>query len=338
MIGCAVLGATGAVGQRFIHLLRDHPWFRVEAVVASDARQGRRYGDEVAWFLDADVPDAVANLALATVDELDAATTPLVFSALPGGAAAEVERALAARGFRVFTNARDLRMDADVPLLIPEINGVDLRAVQGPGFVVANGNCSGIILTLALAPLLQRFDIDAVDVTTMQALSGAGNPATVDLDSEDNVLPYIAGEEEKLETEPHRILGTRFPIRATCTRVHVPDGHFESVHVTLAREVTTDEVTQAFTAFRGPDDVHALPSAPKQPIHVSADPAGPQPKHDVNAENGMAVTVGRIRVDGRHVRFVLLGHNTVRGAAGQSILNAEYAHSLGLLGPDVDAA
>ncbi len=329
-IGCAVLGATGAVGQRFIHLLQQHPWFQVAAVVASPAAAGQPYGARVKWFLPGTVPKSVEALALQNMDDLDPSVTPVVFSALPGGQAGAIERALAARGFRVFTNARDLRMEPDVPLLIPEINGHALNP-EGPGFVVANGNCSGIILTLALAPLHAAFGIHSVDVTTMQALSGAGNPATVQLDSESNVLPHIDGEEDKLQTEPHKVLGTQFPIRATCTRVDVPDGHLESVHVVLNRPVSDAEVAEAFASFRGPEAMRNLPSAPHQPIHVLTEANRPQPKHDLMLENGMAVGVGRIRVGGPHLRFVLLGHNTVRGAAGQSILNAEWARERGLL-------
>lgn len=332
MTRCAILGATGAVGQRFIHLLHGHPTIQVAAVVASESRDGQAYGDAADWRMPEPLDPAVAGLVLESIESLDPAVTPLVFSALPGGIAGPAETALAARGFKVFTNASDHRMDADVPLLIPEVNPESLELVRGkPGCIVANGNCSGIILTLAIAPLAQTFGIKEMDVTTMQARSGAGHPATVDLDTSDNVLPFIGGEEDKLETEPHKVLGTDFPIRATCTRVDVSDGHFESVHVRLGRSVTVDEVASTFAGFRGSSAVAACPSAPEQPIHVTRDDARPQPKLDRDLEGGMAVSVGRIRVQGDRAQFLVLGHNTVRGAAGQSILNAEFAQASGLL-------
>lgn len=329
MIGCAILGATGAVGQRFIHLLQGHALFQIQALVASDANAGRPYREATEWLMDGPLPEAVGDLPLCRTSELDPGRTPLVFSALPGGVAGPVESELAARGFRVFTNASDHRMGPDVPLLIPEVNPGHLDGVAPGGFIVANGNCSGIILTLALAPIHRAFGIRELDVTTMQARSGAGHPDRVDLDTGDNILPFIGGEEEKLETEPHKVLESDFPIRATCTRVDVSDGHFESVHARLERPATAEQVAAAFAEFRGPSDVAACTFAPAQPIHVLDD--GPEPKHHRDLERGMAISVGRIRVDGDHLRFLLLGHNTVRGAAGQSILNAEYAHARGLL-------
>lgn len=331
-IGCAILGATGAVGQRFIQLLNEHPTFHIQAVVASNANAGRRYHEAADWRMPGPLPDSVGGLPLQTATDLDPATTPVVFSALPGGIAGPVESDLASRGFKVFTNARDHRMDPDVPLLIPEVNPEHLAPVRGrDGFIVANGNCSGIILTLALAPIQRAFGIASLDVTTMQARSGAGHPDRVDLDTADNVLPFIGGEEDKLETEPHKVLGTDFPIHATCTRVDVSDGHFESIHARIQRPATADDVADAFRSFRGPEEVAACPSAPRQPIHVLDGDDAPQPKRHRDLEDGMAVSVGRIRVDGDHVRFLLLGHNTVRGAAGQSILNAEYAAARNLL-------
>lgn len=334
-IGCAVLGATGMVGQRFIERLADHPWFEVGAVVASDANVGRPYGDVVDWCLDCPVPTSVAGLPLQSIEAIHGdADLPLIFSALPSGAAGPAESRLASAGHMVCTNASAHRMDPDVPLLIPEVNAAASTILPSTGGgIVANGNCSGIILTLALAPLAQAFGIDSVDVTTMQARSGAGHPDRVDLDTDGNVLPFIAGEEEKLQMEPQKTLGVDFPVRATCTRVHVRDGHLESVHVRLRRPATETAVREAFTSFRGPPEVRSLPSAPERPIHVLDGDDAPQPRRDVDVGGGMAVTVGRIRVDGPHVRFLVLGHNTVRGAAGQSVLNAEYLHAQGRLVP-----
>lgn len=339
MIGCAVVAATGAVGQRFIERLADHPTFRIEALCASERSQGKRYVDATDWLLDGDVPDAVAGIEVTDQRSLDPDVTPIVFSALPTAQAGPMEADLAQRGFTVFTNASPHRMDPDVPLLIPEVNPGHLALLDeqvGPGAIIANGNCSGIILTLALAPLHRAFGIKDVDVTTLQGLSGAGYPGVPSLDVIDNVVPFIGGEEDKLETEPQKTLGepgkaAAFTVRPTCTRVPVREGHLESVHVRLGREVSEDEVRAAFADFCGPDDVAGLPSAPGRPIHVMDAPDRPQPRRDRDLEHGMAVSVGRIRVDGDHVRFIVLGHNTVRGAAGQSVLNAEYVVARGLL-------
>jgi aspartate-semialdehyde dehydrogenase len=264
---------------------------------------------------------------------------------LPSGAAGPLESDLAKRGCKVFTNARDHRMDADVPLLVPEINPehIDLvRRQPGPGWIIANGNCSAIALELALAPLQRAFGIAGVDVTTLQALSGAGYPGVAALDITDNIVPFISGEEEKLAAEPEKTLGRLtargvqplpLNIIATCTRVNVRDGHTLSIHARLAKKATLAGVRHAFASFEGPSEVRGLPSAPRCPVHVLEGPDRPQPRRDRGLEGGMAVSVGRLRLsdDGRLLRFVALGHNTVRGAAGQSILNAEFAHAKGLL-------
>lgn len=347
-IGVAVLGAPGAVGQRFIERLHDHPTFRIEALVGQSS-VGQPYREAANWILDGDVPASVADLVVTDLEALDPAAAPVVFSALPGKVARETESALAEAGHKVFTNASAHRMDPDVPLLIPEVNADHLRMVEaqpGPGFIVANGNCSGIVLTLALAPLHRAFGLQSLDVTTMQGLSGAGYPGVSGLDVIDNIVPFIGGEEDKLETEPQKTLGVLagtgrdaavtpavFTVRATCTRVPVREGHFESVHATLAEPTTAEAVRAAFAEFTGPADVAGLHSAPARPIHVLDAPDRPQPRRDRDLEAGMAVSVGRIRLDaaGTGVRFVVLGHNTVRGAAGQSVLNAEYAAAKGLL-------
>jgi aspartate-semialdehyde dehydrogenase len=318
----AVLGATGMVGQRFIQLLRDHPWFELHQLAASSRSVGKKYADAANWQLDGEpIENTVCSL-----EDVEKGDARVVFSALPSGLAEKWERRLEAAGKAVFTNAGDLRMAPDVPLLIPEINGDQLEQIKGPGFIIANGNCSGIILTLALAPLV-KFGIEEVHVTTFQGLSGAGYPGVSALDVVDNVVPFIGGEEEKLVEEPCKTLGVAFPVYPTCARVPVREGHLESVHVKLARAVTEQEIAEAMTTFPGID----LPSGPKQPIMVTYAADRPQPRRDRDNGAGMSVTVGRIRNQGPWTRFFVLGHNTVRGAAGQSVLNAEAAKVAGLL-------
>ncbi len=347
-VGVAILAATGAVGQRFIQLLDGHPTFEVRCVVASERSEGKSYAEATRWMLDTPMPADVAGLVVEDLEGLLARDDiQVAFSALPSRVAGPVETRLAAAGLAVFTNASDHRMTPNVPLLIPEVNPEHLALLdkqETPGFVVANGNCSGIILTLALAPLYREFGIEDLHVTTLQGLSGAGYPGVSALDVVDNVVPYIGGEEDKLETEPQRTLGTIggdgfvkhavFTCYPTATRVPVREGHLESAHVRLGRAVTLEEVREAFEAFRGPAEVAGLPSAPRQPIHVLDAPDRPQPRRDRDVEAGMAVSVGRLRLsdDGRVLQFLVLGHNTVRGAAGQSILNAEFVHARGLVG------
>jgi aspartate-semialdehyde dehydrogenase len=340
-IPVAVLGATGAVGQRFVALLAEHPWFRLARLVGDDSA-GRSYADVVRWMGDGAVP---ASAQAMRIEALEAPGLPeVVFSALPAGVAGPIESRLAGAGHKVFTNARDHRMDADVPLVIPEVNPDHLGLLEGRkgGWIVANGNCTAIVLALALAPLQRAFGLDEVHVTTMQALSGAGYPGVPAVDITDNVLPFIRGEEEKVESEPQKTLGrlagdrvepAGIPIHATCTRANVREGHFESVHVKLARKASMDEVKAAWREFRGPPEVQGLPTAPKQPIHLHEAEDRPQPRRDRWLEGGMAVSVGRVRLgaDGRSLRFVCLGSNTVRGAAGASVLNAELCKVRGLL-------
>lgn len=343
-VGVAVLGATGAVGQRFVERLQDHPWFELRALVG-DGSVGRTYGEAVTWLPSTPLHPGIARRRITSLSELDPADVGVVFSALPSGKAGPVESDLAARGFAVFTNARDHRMDDDVPLLLPEVNPdhLDLAARQpGPGFIVANGNCSAIILTLGLAPLHRSFGVEDVHVTTLQGLSGAGYPGVSALDILDNVVPYIGGEEEKLATEPRKTFGRLgngaiapdgLRIQATCTRVAVREGHLITVHARLARRVALAEVLAAWECFAAAPEVAALPSSPARPIEVRPEADRPQPRRDRDAGAGMAVSVGRVRLDedGRGLRFVVLGHNTVRGAAGQSVLNAEFALVRGLL-------
>lgn len=341
-----VLGATGAVGQRFIQLLTDHPWFEVAEVAASDRSAGKLYRDACGWRLAGAPPDAVARLAVTTCD--GPFRSRLLFSGLDSSVAGELESALAAKGHAVVSNARNHRMDPDVPLLIPEVNPGHLEALPvqrrrtGGGYIVTNPNCSVVGLALALAPLHGSFGIESAAVVTLQALSGAGYPGVASMDIADNVIPFIGGgEEEKIETEPRRILGAfadgsfvpaDFPISASVHRVNVSDGHTMAVFVRLTRKATPEDAGRALAAFRGEPQERRLPSAPERPIHVLAEPDRPQPRLDRDREQGMAISVGRIRKDAVFdLKLEVLVHNTIRGAAGAAILNAELLQSRGLL-------
>jgi aspartate-semialdehyde dehydrogenase len=334
-----VLGATGAVGQRFVELLDGHPWFEVVELVASDRSAGRAYGEAVNWKISAGPPAAVSGLVLKGLE--DRLESRVLFSALPAEVAGPVEERLAAAGHAVFSNARNHRMDPDVPLMIPEVNPDHAAMIHHQrrrrgwqrGLLVTNPNCSTIHLTLALKPLCDHFGLRAVLVTTMQALSGAGYPGVASLDALDNLVPYIGMEEEKMASEPLKLLGglrdDRFvdadvAISATCTRVAVRDGHTESVAVALRRPAALEEVAAALAGFRARPQALGLPSAPARPVVVMSQPDRPQPVLDRLVERGMATVVGRLRpCPVLDYKFVLLGHNTIRGAAGASILNAE---------------
>lgn len=346
-IKCGVLGATGAVGQRFIQLLASHPWFEVVVVAASDNSAGKTYGEAARWHVSPDMPPAVRNLIVQPVEPgLDC---ELIFSALPGDVAGPTELAFASAGYAVSTNASAHRMAADVPLLIPEINADHLSLIAGQkkgrrwerGFIVANPNCSTIHMTLALKPLHDAFGLRKVMVTTMQAVSGAGYPGVPSLDIVDNVIPYIGGEEPKMETEPLKILGRAagdsvewadFKISAACNRVAVRDGHLEAVTVELNDKPSLEDLTEALATFQGEPQVLRLPSAPAWPIIVRRESNRPQPMLDRDVESGMASVVGRIRPDNIFdYKFMVLGHNTIRGAAGGAILNAELLVAKGYL-------
>jgi aspartate-semialdehyde dehydrogenase len=343
-IPVGILGATGAVGQRFIQLLAGHPWFEVTEVAASERSAGHRYADACHWLLPTPTPTAVRDLIVRPLEpELDC---QLVFSALPSAVAGPAEQRFAQAGYTVCSNAASHRMDEDVPLLIPEVNADHTALIERqrhqrgwPGLIATSSNCSSIGLTLALAPLHLAFGLRAASVVTMQAVSGAGYPGVPSLNILDNVIPFIGGEEEKLEQEPTKMLGTlqkrskaagpavlpaSFVLSAQCNRVPVRDGHTECVSIEFERRVEVDEVITALEGFRGPTEVADLPSSPEQPILVRREADRPQPNLDRGAGDGMSVSVGRVRpcpVLG--VKFVLLGHNTVRGAAGGSIHNAE---------------
>ena len=345
-ISVGILGATGAVGQRFVQLLADHPWFEIAELAASDRSAGKPYREACRWRLPTALPDAVASRVVQTTDK--PFRSKVLFSGLDSSVAGDVETMLAGRGHAVISNARNHRMDADVPLLIPEVNpdhldavAVQQRRTHG-GYIVTNPNCSVAGLAMALAPLHRSFGLESVAVVTLQALSGAGYPGVASLDATDNVIPYIGGgEEEKIETEPRRILGAfrddafelaKFQVSSSVHRVAVSDGHTMAIFVKLAKKASPEEAGGVLAAFRGEPQERKLPFAPRSPIHVLTEPDRPQPRLDRDREHGMAVSVGRIRGDAVYdLRLEALVHNTIRGAAGAAILNAELLQARGLL-------
>ncbi len=349
-IPVAVLGATGMVGQRFLALLADHPWFEVTVVAGSERSLNQRYGDAVVWRLPSAPPPAVLDLPVVAPDA--AFDAPLAFSALPASVANTVELLLAERGHVVFSNASSHRMAEDVPLLVAEVNAGHLSLLKTqqakrnwPGWLVTNGNCSTIEIALALKPLDDAFGLRRVQVTTLQAISGAGYPGVASYDMLDNVIPYIGQEEEKVESETRKILGTYqegavvpapITMSAQCNRVAVREGHLACISVELKRDsVTSADLVEAWRAFQAEPQECKLPSAPQPPIIVREEQDRPQPLYDRDAGGGMAITVGRVRpcpILGH--KFIVLGHNTIRGAAGASILNAELLLARGWLGPD----
>lgn len=337
-IPVSILGATGTVGQKFVRLLADHPWFEVVAVAASSASAGKTYGDVVRWRETVPLSQRISGL---TIQEC---TPPLpgriVFSAVDAEAAGPVEQAFARSGALVVTNTRTHRMDEDVPLLIPEVNADHLALVDCQtasrgwrGAILANPNCSTAALALALAPLHRAFGIEQLFVSTMQAVSGAGYPGVASLDIVGNVIPHIGGEEEKIERESRKILGTLvngavepadFALSVHANRVAVVDGHMATVSVGFKRRVRPEEAAEVIRDFRGPAHIGGLPSSPTPPIELDGRPDRPQPRLDIDRGNGMAVTVGRLRACPMlDLRLVVLGHNTVRGAAGQGVQIAE---------------
>ncbi len=325
-----ILGATGAVGQRFVQLLADHPWFEIKHFCASEKSAGKLYKDVVNWKVSASIPEQFANLKVELCKPpLDA---KIVFSALDSSIAGEIEEDFAKAGYIVVSNSKNHRMDSDVPLLIPEINPDHLSLIDdqkkrwgSDGFIVTNPNCTTVGLTMVLKPLHDAFGIKEVVVTTMQALSGAGYPGVASLDALDNVIPFISDEEEKVETEPLKILGdSSIKISAHCNRVSVRDGHLETVTLSFAKKPKVEEVIKVLEDFKGlPQDLN-LPSAPKQPIVYLSNADRPQPVLDRDTGKGMSVVVGRVRKSNvMDIRLTLLVHNTIRGAAGAAILNAE---------------
>ena len=334
-IGVRVLGATGSVGQRFVALLAEHPWFEVRAVCASERSVGRPYRDAVRWIQDEPIPAAIAEMEVTPCEPTN--TAALAFSALDADVATDIERACARAGEHVVSNARSHRMEPDVPLLVPEVNpgALELLATQdrGPGKIVTNPNCSTIGLTLALAPLERAFGVERVHVVTLQALSGAGLTGPTGYETTDNVIPFISGEEDKLVIETAKIFDREIPVSAACNRVGVIDGHSMCVSVTLGSNPSAADIEDAWRPYRRAPQELALPSAPERPIVVLDDADGPQPRKHRELEKGMATVVGRLRpCELLGWKFVGLSHNTLRGAAGGSILAAELALARGAIG------
>ena len=338
-----ILGATGTVGQRFAQLLDGHPQFEITAMAASDRSAGKRYAEACAWKLPGSIPASVRDIVVQPIEpplECD-----LVFSSLPSSVARETEEAFARAGYPVISNSSSYRMDEDVPLLIPEINADHLGLIEKQrqnrgftsGFIVTNPNCAVVSFAPPLAALHRKFGVESVIVTTMQAISGAGYPGVASMDITDNVFPYIAGEEPKVETEAQKILGdfvdgairkADFTVSAQCFRVNVIDGHTASVRVNLKETATLEDVVDAMKTFPSLD----LHSSPKHFIDVTDEPSRPQPRLDRDNGNGMTITVGRVFPDNIYdYRFVALSHNTVRGAAGCAVLNAELLISKGII-------
>jgi aspartate-semialdehyde dehydrogenase len=342
-----ILGATGMVGQRFIQLLENHPWFEVTWLAASDRSSGKLYGEAAKWKLDTPLPERIARMTVSPATP-DGAPT-IIFAALDADIAREMEPAFAAAGCAVVSNSSAFRMHPDVPLVIPEVNADHLSLIEeqswrkkSGGYIVTNPNCSAIGLVLALKPIEDRFGIEAVFVSTMQAVSGAGYPGVASLDIMGNVVPFIKNEEEKLQEETLKLLGTwnghavdplDAKLSAHCNRVPVEDGHMESVSIKLRTRATREQLLAAWSEF-APLAGQGLPSAPKQPVEFVTAEDRPQPRLDRMRGNGMASTVGRLRPCSLFDwKLTVLSHNTIRGAAGAAILNAEILAKLGKLDP-----
>ncbi len=340
-----ILGATGTVGQRFVQLLADHPWFELRWLAASDRSAGKRYAEAAAWQLEGAPPPRFADLA---VEECVPGRGPrVVFSSMSGAQAGEIEAAFAAAGHLVITNSSHFRMAEDVPLLVPEINPehlallpVQRRRRAWEGAIVTNPNCAVMVLVMALAPL-RRFGLERVLVTTLQAVSGAGYPGVPSLDVLGSVIPYIGGEEPKVESEPQKILGELadevvrplpFKVSAACNRVAAVDGHLVAASIEFTERPERAALLAALAGFSGVPQERRLPSAPSRPIHVLEAPDRPQTRKDAGLERGMATAVGRVReCPVLHYKLVALSHNVLRGAAGAALLNAELMASEGLL-------
>lgn len=334
-IPVGILGATGSVGQKFIELLQNHPWFEITALAASDRSSHRPYREAVNWFMPTPIPPNIASMPVQRCEP--GLECKIVFSGLDSSVAGEIETKFAQAGSIVISNSKNHRFDADVPLLIPEVNSDHLEIVKyqkyGQGMILTNPNCSTLGLAMALKPLIDNFGIEAVNVVTLQALSGAGYPGIPGLDCLDNVLPFIQGEEKKIETEPLKILGNYengnitnidLKISAQCNRVAVLDGHLECVSVKLKTKATTDEIKKVWHNFSGEPQQLNLPFAPQKPLHYFEQENFPQPRLHRNIDKGMAVSIGRLReCNIFDFKFVLLSHNTIRGAAGGTILMAE---------------
>jgi aspartate-semialdehyde dehydrogenase len=335
----AVLGATGAVGQAFIRLLADHPWFELTEVAASERSAGRPYGEAATWIGDDALPSRIADMTVLPCDP-ERVRAEIVFSALDSSVAGEAELAFAKAGKFVLSNAKNHRMAPDVPLVIAEVNASHLDVLEAQrrrrgwaGGIVTNGNCATIVAAMALAPIHERFGITKCILTTLQAVSGAGYPGVPTLDILGNVIPLITDEEPKIEAELQKFLGTvagdeirsaPFPVSAQANRVPVEHGHTVCISVGLSRSADAVEVENALATWRGDESARGLPSAPERPLVVADKPDRPQPRRDVDMGKGMTVVVGRVRSDPvLDVKLVAMGHNIIRGAAGASVLNAE---------------
>lgn len=344
-LSIGILGATGMVGQRYIQLLENHPWFEIAWLAASDRSSGKPYGEAVKWRLETPLPERIAKMVVSPADP--AGAPKVIFASIDAAIARELEPKFAAAGCAVLSNSSAFRMTPNVPLVIPEVNAEHLHLIEeqpwrkeSGGYMVTNPNCSTIGLVMALKPLEEAFGIEQIFVSTMQAISGAGYPGVASMDILDNVVPYIGGEEEKVEAETLKLLGklagsTVAPleagITAHCNRVAVVDGHTECVSLKLRKKATQEEILAAWAAYQ-PLKGRDLPTAPEQPVQWTPLADRPQPRLDRNRDAGMAVTVGRLRPCSLlDWKFVLLSHNTVRGAAGATILNAELLASLGKL-------
>ncbi|MCE8428629.1 MAG: aspartate-semialdehyde dehydrogenase [Candidatus Methanoperedens sp.] len=339
-IRAGVLGATGNVGQRFIEMLSNHPWFELTSLAASDKSAGKRFGDAANWRLEKKIPKEVTDMEIVPVDprKVDA---DIVFSALPTDLAKIVEPEFAKAGFAVASNASALRMEKDIPLVIPEVNPGHLGLIdvqqdnrKWDGYVVTNPNCTTIMMAVTLKPLM-KFGLEKIYLASMQAISGAGYDGVASMAILDNVIPYIEKEEEKVETETKKLLGefdgaeitdAPFAVSASCNRVMVLDGHTEAVWAEMANNPSTQDVKQAFLDFD--PGLSELPTEPTPVIEVKEEKDRPQPRMDRNIGGGMTVSVGRIRPG---IRYICMGHNTIRGAAGASVLNAELLKKMGRL-------
>jgi len=351
-IPVAVMGATGTVGQHFVKLLLDHPWFELAALTASERSASKRYGEAAKWYLSEEVPEQVADIEVRPTDPKAVEDAKLLFSAMPAEEAEKIEPACAEAGFIVSSNSSNFRMDPDVPLIIPEVNPDHLALIEVQkekrgwgGYIVKNPNCTTIVLVLPLKPLQDKFGLRSVIAASMQALSGAGYAGVPSMAIEDNVIPFIAREEDKVEDEPLKLLGklkgkgiesASIRVSASCHRVPVLDGHTEAIFVELGKQANPEEVAEALAKFKAKPQKLKLPSAPEQPVIVSPEEDMPQPRYARYAGSvpGMAVVVGRMRKDPalkNGIKFVACGHNVIRGAAGAAVLNAELLKAEGYL-------
>src|SRR6202166_4919753 len=346
-IPVGILGATGVVGQRFIQMLERHPWFEVPWLAASHRSEGKAYSDAARWRLKTPIPANVAEMTVSPA--LPEGAPKIIFAALDAAIAAEMESRSGEAGCAVVSNSSALRMQADVPLVIPEVNAGHIKLIDGQawrkqsgGYVVSNPNCSAIRLALAFAPLQKQFGLEAVMAVTMQAVSGAGYPGVASLDILGNVIPYIRNEEEKMEEETLKLLGQMngtkimpagFAMSAQCNRVAVEDGHTESISVKLKKKAKPEEIIAAWNAFSSEPQALKLPSAPERPVIYLEAQDRPQPRFDVDMGSGMTTAVGRLRpCKVLDWKFTVLSHNTIRGAAGAAVLNAELLKAKGYLG------